>query len=921
MDDLPRDTVAGIPLLGTKLYAPRWRSGLVSRPRLIERLHQGTRRKLTLVSAPAGFGKTTLLAEWLAAIPEGERAVGWVSLDQSNNDPVLFWAYCIAALRQVQAGVGERTLALLHAPQPPPMESVLTDLINDVSAIKHDFALVLDDYHVIDAQPIHRAIAFLLEHLPPRMHLVIASRSALPLPLARLRGRGELTELGAADLRFTPDEASAFLNQAMDLNLSSNDVVALETRTEGWIAGLQLAALSMQGREDVHGFIAAFSGDNRHIADFLVEEVLQRQPERVRSFLLQTAILDRLSGPLCDAVTDQEESGVLLETLEQDNLFVVSLDDKRQWYRYHHLFADVLGAHVREEQPGLVPTLHRRASAWYEQNGLPAEAIRHALAAEDFEQAAALVERAWSAMDRSVQSATWLRWVEALPDEVVRVRPVLRAGYASALLDSGALEAGEAQLREIEQWLEATADLQERPEAPAGEMVVVDEEQFRLLPVTIAQARGYLAQALGDLPGTVKYAQRALDLLPVEDHFGRGAAAAMLGMAYWASGDLETAHRTLADSFARMQTSGEALMAIGATFILADIRVAQGRLHEAVSTCEQSLQGAAEQGESAFPGRAELHAGLGDVHRERGNLEAAVQHLRTAKELGEQVELPGTKYRWPAAMARVKEAQGDLGGALDLLNEAERVYIRNPLPDVRPIAAQKVRLWTAQGRLAEAQEWTRERGLSADDDLSFLREFEHITLARVLLARYNTSREERAIYEAVGLLRRLMKAAEEGGRRGSVIEILVLQALAHQALGDPSRALVSLERALTLAEPEGYVRIFVDEGKALRDLLRHAAAGGIGGSYTRQLLTSFAEPAQPVSPSAQGAADRLATPLTPREVEVLRLIAAGMRNQEIADQLFISLSTVKRHIANAYGKLDVRHRTEAVARATELNLL
>ena len=378
-----------ITLLETKLYVPKWRLGLVPRPRLIERLDRGTERKLTLVLAPAGFGKTTLLSEWLAATLASERAAGWVSLDQSDNDPAFFWSYFIRALQKVQPEVGESALSLLHSPQPPSIESVLTTLINEIDAIEDDpstgsgrgFVLVLDDYHVIDSQPIHSAIAFLLDYLPPQMHLVIASRSDPPLPLARLRGRGELTDLRASDLRFTPDEAAVFLNEVMGLHLTAGEVEALETRTEGWVAGLQLAALSMQGREDIRGFIRAFAGDDRYIMDYLVEEVLQRQPERVRSFLLQTSILDRLSGPLCDAVTAQEEGKGLLEALERDNLFVVPLDDKRQWYRYHHLFADVLHAHSMEEQPDRLPTLHRRASEWYEDNGSRADAIRLALAA------------------------------------------------------------------------------------------------------------------------------------------------------------------------------------------------------------------------------------------------------------------------------------------------------------------------------------------------------------------------------------------------------------------------------------------------------------------------------------------------------------------------------------------------------------
>ena len=391
--------VAASPLLETKLYVPKWRTGLVSRPRLVERLDRGTERKLTLVSAPAGFGKTTLLAEWLAAAPAGERPAAWVSLDQSDNDPALFWAYFITALQTVQSGVGDNALSLLHSPKPPPIELVLTTLINEINAIEDDFTFILDDYHLIDALPVHDGATFLLDHLPQQMHLVIAGRSDPPLPLSRLRGRGELTELRAADLRFTLDEAATFLNELMGLNVSAGDVAALETRTEGWIAGIQLAALSMRGREDVPRFIRDFAGDDRYIVDYLIGEVLQRQPERVRSFLLQTSVLGRLSGHLCDAVTGQEDGRGMLEALERGNLFVVPLDDKRQWYRYHHLFADVLHAHSMEEQPDRVPALHRRASEWYERNGLPADAIRHALAARDFERATDLVCRVSAQLD------------------------------------------------------------------------------------------------------------------------------------------------------------------------------------------------------------------------------------------------------------------------------------------------------------------------------------------------------------------------------------------------------------------------------------------------------------------------------------------------------------------------------------------
>ena len=902
-------------ILTTKLYVPPARSELVSRPRLIARLMEGLTRKLILISAPAGFGKTTLLGEWVGHI---ELPVAWVSLEEGDNDLSRFLTYVVAALQTIDLGAG--ALGALQSPQPLPTDTILTALINEVADSPQDFILVLDDYHLIEAQPIHDALTFLLDHLPSQMHLAIASRSDPPLPLAHLRGRGELTELRAADLRFTPDEAATFLNQVMGLGLSAEDIAALETRTEGWIVGLQMAALSMQGRADTASFIQAFTGSHHFIIDYLVEEVLQRQPERVRSFLLQTSILDRLSGPLCDAVTGQEDGRGMLEALERGNLFVVPLDDERHWYRYHHLFADVLQTHSMEQQPDRAPALHLRASEWYEQNDLPSDAIRHALAAEDFDRAAGLIELAWPAMDWSFQSATWLGWVKALPDQLVRARPVLSVGYAWALLIGGELEACEARLRDAERWLETTADISER--VPSAEMVVVDEEQFRSLPASIANARAVQAQALGDVPGSVTYARRALDLLPEGDDFGRGKLTVLLGLAHWASGDLETAYQSFADGMASFQMAGNILFAISFTFILADIRMAQGRLYEAVSTYERSLQLATGQGEPVLEGTADLYLGLSELHREQDDLEAAAQHLQRSEEQGEQAEV--YQYRRCRAQARIREAQGDLDGALNLLDEAERwLSFRNPLPDVRPIAALKTRVWVGQGRLTEALGWVHERGLSVDDDLSYLREFEHVTLARVLIAEYKSDRADRSIHEAFGLLERLLKAAEEGGRTGSVIEILLLQALAHEVEGELPLALAPLERALTLAEPEGYVRIFVDEGPPMARLLYEALSLGIAPNYVQRLLAAFpvSEPEQPKPSKSQIPEFELIEPLSKREIEVLQLIAEGLTNQEIATRLYLSKNTVKVHTRNIYAKLDAHHRAGAVARARALGIL
>ena len=902
------------PLLETKLHVPRWRRGLVARPRLSERLSRGAESAVTLVSAPAGFGKTTLLAEWLAAAPADGRSVAWLSLDRRDNDPALYWTYLVAALKTAAHGVGASALSLLQPPQPP-SEAGLATLLNDLDAISNDVVLVLDDYHVIDAHEVQDGMAFLLEHLPSQIHLVIGSRADPVLPLARLRGRGELVEIRAADLRFTPGEAAAYLNGVMGLVLTAADVAALEGRTEGWIAALQLAALSLQGREDVAAFIDGFAGDDRYIVDFLAEEVLQRQPEDVQQFLLQTSILDRLSGPLCDAVTGQDGGKAKLAALERGNLFLVPLDDRRRWYRYHQLFADVLHARLRDEQPNDVPDLHRRASGWHEQNGEPSEAIRHALAAGDFDRAADLVELAIPAMRRSRQEAAVRGWLELLPDEVVGVRPVLSVGFAGALLAGGELEGVEARLRDAERWLDTPTGIRQGSQAPPAEMVVVDEEEFRRLPAEIELYRAAQALARGDVPGTVRHARRALDLAPADDHLGRASAAALMGLASWASGDLEAGHSGYAECMAGLRRAGHIADTFGCAIALADIRRVQGRLGEAMRTYEQALQRVPEQGGAVLRGTADMYVGMSEVCRERDDLAAATRHLLRSQELGEHTGLPQNRYRWRVAMARIRQAEGDLGGALDLLNEAERLYAGDFFPNVRPVPALKARVWIAQGEWGEALGWAREQGLSVDDDLSYLREFEHITLARVLLARYQDERAEASIHEATRLLERLLRAAEQGARTGRVLEILVLQALAHQARNDIPAALASLQRALTLAEPEGYVRVFVDEGLPMAALLRAAAKQGIVPSYVRRLLAAVSTTEDRV-PVSQG----LIEPLSERELDVLRLLGTDLGGPDIARELVVSLNTVRTHTKNIYAKLGVNNRRAAVRRAAELDL-
>jgi LuxR family maltose regulon positive regulatory protein len=894
--------------------------GLVPRPRLSQRLDRGTTSKLMLISAPAGFGKTTLLTEWLAARPAGpadERLAAWLSLDRADNDPASFWTYVIAALQTVAPGVGESALTLLRAPQPPPIETVLTVLLNDLGAITGDIVLVLDDYHVIDARDVQDAMAFLLDHLPPRLHVVIASRTDPALPLARLRARGELVETRAAELRFTPDEAAAYLNEMMGLELTARDVAALEGRTEGWIAALQLAALSMQGRDDVAGFIAGFTGDDRYVVDYLAEEVLQRQSDRVQTFLLQTSILSRLSGPLCDAVTGQGGGKAMLGALDRGNLFLVPLDDRRRWYRYHHLFADVLQARLLDEQPDQVPDLHRRASAWYQQNGEPAVAIGHALAAGDFERGADLIELAIPAMSRTRQEATVRGWLEAIPGEVVRVRPVLSVGFAGALLSVGELEGVESRLRDAERWLDVTTGIDARSVARSAEMVVADEEEYRRLPAMIELYRAALALARGDVPGTVRHARRALGVALAEDHLCRAGASGMLGLAFWTSGDLEAGHSAYAECMTGLRRAGHIADTFGCAIALADIRLVQGRLGEAMRTYEQTLQRVPEQGGPVLRGTADMYVGMSGVHRERNDLHAATQQLLRSQELGEHTGLPQNRYRWRVAMARIRQAEGDLDGALDLLNEAERVYLGDFFPNVRPVPALRARIWIAQGSLGEALGWAREQGLSVDDDLSYLREFEHITLARVLMARYQDERAQRSVHEAIRLLDRLLRAAEEGERAGSVIEIGVLRALAYQRHGDIPAALSCLERAVTQAEPEGYVRVFADEGPPMASLLRVAARQQTGGNYVRRLLAAVTETETEQNGPVKQA---LIEPLSERELDVLRLLGTELDGPAIARELMVSLNTVRTHTKHIYAKLAVTNRRAAVRRAAELDL-
>jgi len=903
------------PMLETKLYIPKLRRGVVGRPRLIDRLRRGIDGKLTLISAPAGFGKTTLLAEWLAVTSDDARPSAWLSIDPSDNQPTTFWSYVIAALQTVAPGVGLASVPLLRAPQPPPIESVLAALVNELSATSAPSVVVLDDYHLIEAREIHEGVRFLLDHLPPHVHVVIATRADPGFPLAGLRARGELAEIRAGDLRFTADEAVIYLNEVMGLDLTSADVVALEARTEGWIAALQLAALSMQGRSDAAEFIAGFAGDDRYIVDYLVEEVLQRQAEPVRQFLLRTSILARLSGPSSDAVTGEVGGKAMLEQLDRGNLFLVPLDDRREWYRYHHLFADVLLARLIDEQSDLVPDLHRRASAWYEQHDEPPEAIRHALLAGDVEHAADLMEEAMPAMRSSRQEAAMLGWLRDLPDELIASRPVLSVHYAGLLLDSGQLEGAEGHLRDVEKWLANAADTDTPPRARSSRPTIANEAEFRRLPGAIAVYRAAQAHLRGDVAATTSYATRALELIDPDDHLGRGSAAGLLALAHWTTGDLEAAHDAWFDAMTNLESAGHLTDAVGCAIALADIRIEQGRLRDAMHTYQRGLRLATEQRSTPLRGAADMHVGMSERFLERDDLDAAVRHLMISKEMGEHLGSRQNPYRWCVAMARTRVAEGDEAGALALLDDAERLYVADFYPRVRPVAALRARVWIDAGRLGDARDWARGEGLSDQDEPDYVRAFEHVTLARLLLAESKRDRTGESLTSALALLDRLLDAAVEGGRMGGAIEVLVLETLAHRMRGDVEAALMALGRALALAEPEGYIRVFLEAGPPIAALLGSLHDRGISSSYVRELLAAFGRGVDgpPVDQD-------LVEPLSDRELQVLRLLATDLDGPGIARELGVSLSTIRSHTKAIYAKLGVTSRRAAVSRGDELGL-
>ena len=950
-------------MLATKLFAPARRSQTVARTRLGEQLDTtlDPGHRLTLLSAPAGFGKTTALSNWVAGLGESGShvAVAWLSLDEGDNDPARLLAHLAATL----AATGMRLEAPVDIRGPgADVGAAMTALINDVALAGQavpdkQWVLVFDDYHAINALEVHEAMSFLLEHLPDQLRLVVATRSDPPLPVARLRARGQITELRGADLRFTRPEAREFLNAAMGLALDDADVDALEGRTEGWITGLQLAALSLRNvpdRREVVDFIEAFTGSNRFVLDYLADEVLARQPPGTREFLLRTAVLDRLTGSLCDAVLDGSGGSAMLEDLERENLFLVPLDADRSWYRYHHLFADVLAARLLAEQPELAVVLHRRASSWYASRGLVESAVRHAMAGEDFTTSAQLIEEALPTVRRARQDKMLLGWISRLPDSVVASSPVLSMVSAWAHLMAGELEEVEPRLDDAEAALKAGARDPERAAAWA------DTEDLRSAPGNISIYRAALAQARGDVAGVVRNARRALELAADDDHLVRGGADGYLGLAAWAEGRIAEAVAVFSTAVEQLHSAGNFVDEMDASIVLADMWVAAGRPSRARRLLEKSLRAAVEGGEPYPRATADLHVSLAELDRELDDLLAAEAHLETARVLAERGSITENRHRWYLVMALVCATRADLDTAMTLLDRAAERYRRGFSPDVRPIAAMKARLQIAGGDVESAAVWAQESRLGLDDSPDFLREYENLTLVRLVLARHRLDQQPdpplarglhrrsdqdaaTSLAAARRQLERLLEAAAAARRDGSLLEIRMLQALLHDASGDRASALAGLVEALSKApEPEAYVRLFLDEGAPMRDLL-HAAAETSGGDVGRgteaepteqarseEMLRAWcggllqrAEAAvtnghapQPTLPSQP-----LVEPLSQRELEVLRLLATDRTGPEIAGELYVSLNTLRTHTKRIFTKLDVKTRAAAVRSAREHSLL
>jgi len=901
-------------LLATKLHVPRPQPGFVPRPRLVEALGEGLARGRVLVCAPAGFGKTALLAGWARG---GGWPVAWLGLDGGDSDPARFWRYVVAALDRARPGLAGRVGPLLGPPSPRSFVGLVTALVNELAADRgpDGVVLVLDDYHLADSGPVHESVAFLLENLPPGLAVVVSGRAEPPLPLARLRAHGQLAELRAAELRFTGEEAAALLGEAAGPGLPGTAVAALVARTEGWAAGLQLAGLSLRGHADPAGFAAAFSGSHRFVLDYLADEVLAGQPGPVRAFLLETSVLERLSGELCDAVTGRPGSQAMLENIERAGLFLVPLDEARGWWRYHHLFAGLLRARLQAGQPGRVPGLHRAAAAWCDDHHLADDAVRHALAAGDTAGAARLVERNVEDLLGRSEGATLRRWLSALPAESVRDRPRLSLAQAVGAIVGRRLEAVEGLLDDAERAFAVIGD--EPHEASVSRAVSV----LANVPAAIVFLRADLARLRGDADRAADYNRRALAQLGEDDWLMRSMVRWNRAVADWLRGRVGPAERELGEVVAERQAAGQDYLAMEVCYDLGQVQRAQGNLDAALATYRHALDTAGESRQPPHLGMA--HVGLAEVLYEQDELAAALDHATRGVTLCRQLAFTPPLATGLAVVARIRHAHGDAAGARAAMAEAGQAGLSPQVTALlNPVPAQQARLLLAQGDVDAAAQWTEVSGLWPDDKPDYPREPAYLVLARVLLAQNDPG-------PALTLLERLLDAAASQDRAGSLIEIGALRALALAACGDHASALGALTEALTLACPQGYVRVFADEGAPMRALLaqlsaahreEQAIAGSIDPRYLAALVRAC-DRADAAPPGRAAAPPGLAEPLTGRELEVLRLIAAGRSNQRIAHDLVVALDTVKTHVTHILGKLGAANRTEAAARARQLGLI
>lgn len=897
-------------LLTTKLLRPQLRHALVQRTRLAALLARADQSPLTLVSAPAGFGKTTVVEAWLRST---DRRVAWVSLDDEDRRLTRFLTYVLAALDRAVPGSANAALTLWSSGRGT-VEAVLTGVLNELSVSEGDLTLVLDDYHLADGPDVAKAMTFLVDHLPPQLHLVLAARSDPALPLPRLRVRRELVEIRASDLRLDHDEVAAYLNDLHDLRLPDESVTALESRTEGWVAALQLAMLSLRDRADAARFIDRFTGDDRFVVDYLVEEVLRRQPEDVRRFLLDISVLEQFTAPLCEAVASGPGTGrVMLERLDRENLFVVPLDEHRGWYRYHHLFADVLRAHLRHERPADVAGLHRRASRWFARDGEVEQAVRHAIAAGDPAAAAELAELALPDLRRKRREDVIRRWVDELPDEVVRDRPVLAIGLVGGLVASNDLAEVEDRLDGIERMLTG----------PESGRITVDEAEGPSVPARVEMYRAGLAVLHGESAAALDHAHRAVTAAPPGDDLTVASASGLAGLASWATGDIVAAHEAYLGCAAGLERAGYITDVLGSSLIIADMELALGRLRDADRTLRRALDLARRHSPdgAALRGTADLLVALSRTSWHRDDLAAAAELLRQADALGEAAGMPQNAHRWRVAMARLRAAEHDWPAALELLDDAERVSVGDFSPPVHPVHATRARVLVGSGDVGGARAWAREHLLGTADELSYLREYEHVTLAHLLLAEHHTTGRTGALPEVSALLDRLLHAAEAGARAGTVVEIETLRVRAHHATGADDLALDALEHAVDLAEPEGWVRFFLDPDPGLGEVLCALLPRRSDPAFVQHLLARRSADTPPNSASTPTTQDTLPDRLSDRELEVLRLLGSDLSGPAIARELYVSLNTVRTHTKHIYAKLGVNNRRAAISSAHQLGLL